>query len=190
MCLPACLVTSSPSYEEPKQTRPFLLAEASSPDVRQIKVVDLDGPFPLEFSASVVSEDAGESVTSRLVLDYGIASDQHPYLLPLGDPDAIEAATLDDGPRTLSAKWVRSSNTDTGCHYATMFATHSLDFDTGCPEKPDDFSFLTWTVVVCKSTDAPCCDPTAPADEGGCAALSCPDIDPNVRCAAPSGGAP
>ncbi|MFO0587510.1 MAG: hypothetical protein U0441_08225 [Polyangiaceae bacterium] len=183
-------MTSSPSYEEPKQTRPFLIAEASSPDVRQIKVVDLAGQFPLEFSASVMSEDAGEGVTARLVLDYGIAVDQHPYRQPLGDPDTIEAATLDDGPRTLTAKWESSFQTGTGCHYATMFATHKLNFDTGCPVNPDDFSFLTWTVVVCKSTDAPCCDPTAPAEEGGCAALSCPDIDPNVRCAAAPGGSP
>lgn len=189
MSLPACLVTSSPTFEEPKQTRPFLLSESSSPDVRQIKVVD-NYKLPVEFSASVISEDAGDKVYGRLVLDYGIAVDKHPYRQALGDWAPINPATLDFGPRTLTGTWESSSKPTTGCHYVSLLATHDIDFVVGCPTDPADFDFLTWTVVVCDSSVAPCCDPAAPDGEGGCGALSCPDIDPNVRCQAPPGGAP
>ncbi len=189
MTLPACLVTSSPTFEEPKRTRPFLLSEASSPDVRQIKVMDTDKYLPFEFGASVLSEDAGDDVIGRLVLDYGVAVDDLPFQ-SLGEPSAVAAATLDDGPRPLTATWGSAYKPTVGCHYVSLLATHKLGFGNGCPEDPEDFDFLTWTVIVCKSSDGPCCDPQSPADDGGCAAADCPVVDPDVRCDNPAGGAP
>lgn len=191
MTLPACLVTSSPTFEEPTQTRPFLLSESTVPDLRRIKVVNTAESLPLEFSASVLSEDVGADVVGRLVLDYGIAEDQRPYRQPLGDPASVAAATLDDGPRTLTARWESTYKPTLGCHYVSLLATHKLNFATGCPENPDDFDFLTWTVIVCDSNVGPCCDPTAPeGDKDSCAVFSCPDVDENVRCQAAPGGAP
>lgn len=191
MTLPACLVTSSPTFEEPKRTRPFLLAEGSSPDVRQIKVVDVatGKSLPLEFGAAVVSEDAGTDVIGRLVLDYGVAVDGLPFQ-SLGEPSSVVAATLDDGPRTLTAKWGSTYKPPLGCHYVSLLASHEFAFATSCPEDPLDFDFLTWTVVVCDSSQGPCCDPSAPKGEGDCAPLECPVVDPNVRCDNPAGGAP
>lgn len=188
MSLPACLVTSSPTFEEPKRTRPFLLSESSSPDIRRIKVVDTSKSLPLEFSVSVVSEDAEDDVVGRLVLDYGIEVDGRPYHQPLGDPGSVAAATLDDGPRTLTARWESTYKPTLGCHYVSLLATHDLNFATGCPVDPADFDFLTWTVIVCDSSQAPCCDPTDPAADGGCAAAECPAVDLNVRCDKPAGG--
>jgi hypothetical protein len=199
MFFPACLVTSSPSFEEPERTPPFLLGPSARPEQRQVKVVDLAPALPVEFSATVRSEDNGADVQGRLVLDYGFKPPGGPpgvpYRQPLGDPVSVEASTLDDMSRTLSAQWFTGSNpTTVGCHYVTLFATHNIDFNTGCPADPADFDFLTWTVITCDSTAAPCCDPTLPADDGGCQILLCPEIDPNARCdvaaAAESRGAP
>lgn len=189
MSLPACLVTSSPSFEEPERTPPFLLAQTSSPDIRRVKVVDLLKFKPsgthTDFSAGVRSEDAGDRVLGRLVLDYGIRGDDgRPYADVLQEGVYIPAGTLDDAPRTLTAQWFPKATL--GCHTVTLFATHELDFATGCPTEPDDFDFLTWTVSVCDSGQAPCCDPNSPEAEGGCVKFQCPDTQEDVRCGGPA----
>ena len=197
MSLPACLVTSSPTFEEPERTPPFLIGPTARPDLRQVKVVDVGGiPDPVEFSAQVRSEDNGQQVFGRLVLDYGIAPQGgpgYPYQQILKDVVTLEPGTLEDKARILAAKWYPGSNkAPVGCHTVTLFATHEINFETGCPADPDDFDHLTWTVYVCDSTSAPCCDPELPAEQGGCTNFQCPPIDEDVRCDVPSvsGGAP
>lgn len=202
MSLPACLVTSSPSFDEPERTPPFLLDPSARPDPRQVLVVDVAQGAPVEFSAAVRSEDNGIDVQGRLVLDYGFRVPGGPPTATyqaLGDPVIVGASTLDDTSRTLSAVWFTGSNKPTvGCHNVTLFATHGIDFTTGCPFDPADFDYISWTVIVCNGMQAPCCDPTLPPDQGGCQAFQCTKIDPNTRCevvaGAPagtaSGGAP
>lgn len=203
MLLPACLVTSSPSFEEPERTPPFLLEPTALPDLRQVVVVDMSEPGPVEFSAGVRSEDNGVDVQGRLVLDYGFKPPGGPpgatYRQPLGDPVNVEASTLDDTSRALTTRWFTGSNKTTlGCHNVTLFATHNINFETGCPADPADFDHVTWTVLVCDSMQAPCCDPTLAPEAGGCKSFQCPEIDPGTRCdsaaargtSAASGGAP
>lgn len=184
---PACLVTSSPTFEEPERTPPFLLGPSARPDLRVVKVVDMAEFDPVEFSATVRSEDNGTDVQGRLVLDYGVkplgGPPGVPYRQALSDPVQADASTLDDGSRTLTASWFTGSNkTTVGCHNVTLFATHEINFTTGCPADPKDFDFLTWTVITCDSTQAPCCDPTLAPEEGGCQSFLCPKTDPNARC--------
>lgn len=198
MVLPGCLVTSSPSFEEPERTPPFLLGPSARPDPRLVEVIDMADLDPVEFSATVRSEDNGVDVQGRLVLDYGFVPPGGPpgvpYRQPLGDPVIVGASTLDDTSRTLSALWFPGSNqTNPGCHTVTLFATHELDFSRGCPADPADFDSITWTVIVCDSNQAPCCDPTLPPEDGGCQTFLCPKTDPAARCdVAPSetGGTP
>jgi hypothetical protein len=195
MSLPACLVTSSPSFEEPERTPPFLMAQSARPDIRQIKVVDTTGG-PVEFAAVVRSEDNGADVYGHLVLDYGVTPpggpDYQPYLLQLKSPFNIEPGTLGETtPRTLSAEWFPGSiMAPAGCHTVTLFAMHDVNFQNGCPNDSNDFDFLTWIVVVCSGSS--CCDPKLPPDqERSCKNLQCPDTDPDIRCdtvAPPPGG--
>ncbi|MEZ4295794.1 MAG: hypothetical protein R3B70_12520 [Polyangiaceae bacterium] len=182
MSLPACLVTSSPSFEEPERTPPFLLGPTARPDLHQIKVVDLKGAPEIEFSAQVRSEDNGEDVLGRLVLDYGspLSGPGIPFQATL-DETRVEASTLDDTTRSLTTQWYPFDES-LGCHTVTLFATHEIDLDTRCPADPKDFDSLTWTVIVCNSVQAPCCDPNPPAGQPGCADFKCPDVDPNARC--------
>jgi len=189
MSLPACLVTSSPTFEDPQRTPPFLMATGARPDLRQIKVVDESGtPDPIEFAAGVRSEDNGDNVYGHLVLDYGVSPPggpaNQPYLQSLQLPFSIAPGTLDDTTtRTLSAKWYPgSAKAPVGCHTVSLFASHEFD-NNGCPLDSTDFDFLTWTVLVCNMTDGSCCDPKLPADdEDGCKSFVCPPTDPNVRC--------
>lgn len=201
--LSGCLVTSSPSFEEPERTPPFLMEATAAPDPRQVLVVDMAEPGPVEFSVGLRSEDNRLDVQGRLVLDYGFKPPGGPpgatYRQPLGDPVPIDASSLDDTSRTITARWFTGSNKTTlGCHNVTLFATHEIDFETGCPADPADFDHVSWTVIVCDSVQAPCCDPTLDPTAGGCQSFQCPQIDPATRCGAASsstssgasGGAP
>lgn len=187
MSLPACLVTSSPTFEEPERTPPFLIAPSARPDLRQIKVVDTSSKInQIDFSAAVRSEDNGDDLYARLVLDYGVmppGGPGFPYQQILFEIN-IDPGTLNDTiPRTITTQWFFHSNTPPeGCHTATLFATHEIDLQTGCPADPTDFNFLTWTVFVCNQAMGSCCDPTMPPDKGGCKSFVCPDADPDVRC--------
>jgi hypothetical protein len=188
MSLPACLVTSSPSFDEPQRTPPFLMAQTASPDLRRIKVIDLFKFKPsgthADFSAGVRSEDAGSSVVGRLVLDYGVRGDDgRPYVAVLQEGTLLPPATLDDPPRTLTAQWF--PKTTLGCHTVTLFATHAIDLTTGCPADAADFDLITWTVWVCDSGPGECCDPNSPEAEGGCPDFQCPAAQEDVGCGIP-----
>lgn len=187
MSLSGCLVTSTPSYEEPERTPPFLLSSGAKPDLLAITVIDVNGdPSPVEFAAVLRSEDNGDTVFGRLVLDYGVAApggSPDPYQRSIRDTSA-PAGTLDGPPRTLAVTWnIGTTDKPTaGCHNVTLLATHEAYVDSGCPVDPADFDFLTWTIFVCDSSQGSCCDPTAPVDQGGCPAFQCPKIDPELRC--------
>ncbi|MBK8251684.1 MAG: hypothetical protein IPK82_03340 [Polyangiaceae bacterium] len=182
MSLSACLVTSSPSFEDPEQTPPFLIGPTAQPTLHEIFVVDRSGPSEFPFSARVVSEDAGQDVLGRLVLDYGVPlpGPEIPFQEVLDDT-IVAASTIDDESRTLTTQWYPTDET-LGCHTVTLFASHAFNVDTRCPADPKDFDSLTWTVIVCDSVMAPCCDPTPPPGEPGCADLKCPEVDPTARC--------
>jgi hypothetical protein len=156
MITPACLVTSTPEFEDPPQTAPLLLGANASPDLREIVMVDQPA---IEFRASVVSEDADVSVKVRLLIDYGVQSliNERPYLDAEVSIKEVPPGKLADGPRDVVAKlfpdqilWVPK----TGCHTVTMMVTHSFDQDLGCPVDLDDSSQLTWQVIRCD--ESPC----------------------------------
>jgi hypothetical protein len=183
MSLEACLVTSSPTFEDPERTPPFLVAATAQPDLREILVVNkFEVSNPLVFSAGLRSEDNGESIVGLVVRNYGVeGSDTKPYEDELGRRVA-EPGTLDDTSRRLSVPWYVNKADINGCANVSLLAMHKVDEITGCPVDPVDFDFLTWTVIVCEGS-MDCCDPTAgPGEEDACSNLACPEIDPEIRC--------
>lgn len=195
MTLSSCLVTSTPSFEERKRTAPFLLSETADPDLREIMVIDVTEPVVVDFSVGVVSEDADTKVHGQLVLDYGVGVQGYdtPYVSDIGRPVTLdEPGTLDDPPRTLSARWSlnKSNHPPLGCHNVALFASHEFDDATGCSVDPVDFDYVLWTIILCDSAqEGTCCKPTADPDKGGCT-LKCPLIDPEVRCGQSAGASP
>ena len=168
MTASACLVTSSPTFEDPPATKPYLEFETAQPDPRKIVVIDGSVAL-LTFQAFVRSEDAGERVDVRLMVDYGTCDFdvQRPFAQSFTDGD-IAAASFDDTGRIVSARF--APNDLEGCHRITLMASHAFDDATGCPVDPEDFTQITWTVFSCLT----------PAAEGGCGPIdpaSCPPLE-------------
>jgi hypothetical protein len=192
----ACLVTSTPTYKEPTQTPPQLLASLASPPLLQPVVVDKEGMQapPVKFDASILSEDGvddagvARSITVELLLDYGVPNVIcQPFQERVDIRTNIPAGTLAEGPRALPTMiWLAATTVlNPGCHTITMLASHEFDDSTDCPVDQRDSSQLTWFVDVCDSTSAT--DPCAPCPAGaaGCvnAALdACPQA--TVSCPA------
>lgn len=162
----ACLVTSSPSFDEPSQTKPFLDFESASPDPRRILTIEPGSQERHSFSALVRSEDLEEDVRVRLLVDYGkCGSNGSPFAgLLLASP--VPASTFDDTGRKAVVDTTLESLSE-GCHRLTMIATHEFEDPIGCPTDPEDFTQITWTVFVCKDNCAT--DPiTCPVVEASC----------------------
>jgi hypothetical protein len=167
----SCLVTSTPEFEDPAQTPPFLLADTAIPDPRQILLIENTQSGQI-FSAVVRSEDVGEDVQVRLLLDYGWKNVQLglPYQ-DLQQGNRVPASTWDQDGRVarVNADFLQSLRMEPGCHRITLMVSHAFDDATGCPvpevdaegnRTVDDFSQITWTVVKCGPAGCPTIDPT------------------------------
>jgi len=159
-----CLVTSVPDYSDPKQTPPFLVAAAASPNVWEPLEIFKD-PNNLEypsqpFQLAVRSEDAGKKVQFKRFIDYGSGSSpEQPYFT---DESAGELPPghLADGDRTFTKNWT-PRNIPTGCHTLTLIASHAFDSSTDCPVDLADSSQLTWQILLCPEAQSctRACDP-------------------------------
>lgn len=182
----ACLVTSTPSFDPPEQTRPFLVASSADPDPRGVLVVDsLNLPTSFDFTANVVSNDANAPVELKLYLDYGFTNIAgQPFRKSLGNPPALPPSTMDDEKRPpAKARWFPGiDDVSFGCHTITLIASHRFDDTLECPVCRNDSSQITWPVFRCDSSkpmDTPCsvdfsacakwedtCKPAADPDAG------------------------
>jgi hypothetical protein len=184
---PACLVTSTPSFDPPRQTPPMLMAGEASPSLQVPLVAVANDPSPeaiksFTFRTSVYSEDNGQPVIVQLLMDYGFKRDPestHPWLLPVRENIAFPAGTLDDGPRPISVKWTFSEGKpdQLGCHTMTLLASHAFDQSTLCPLDPNDSDQLVWYFLWCNqgecdSIDVESCGEPAP----GVLPASCADL--------------
>jgi len=158
---PGCLVTSEPVSYEPIQTPPIIVASGLSPDPRDILLfggaTGVKGE--LRITASVLSEDVGESVKVALYADYGarIENSKFPYrYISLNFLD-LPASTLADGPRPLEdVTWVIGNPPlDPGCHRLTLMVTHEFAKPSLCPANLNDSSQVTWHLRQCDVGDCP-----------------------------------
>jgi hypothetical protein len=164
MATPACLVTSTPSFEPPKRTAPFLVAAGAQPDPRVMISIDERKTAPAKsFTVDVVSEDNGQDVFFRLYVDYGFkppGTDQ-PFRALFANIPALESSTMSDTmERTVRFTWSpQLTGTGTGCHTLTLIASHDFDPATQCPKCLSDSSQITWQLYVCDSTKVDECMP-------------------------------
>lgn len=180
MSTAGCLVTSTPEFDPPEQTAPFLIASSADPDNRRVIRAESDVE-PLKFSASVLSEDAGERVRVSLLVDYGVPNPLTGHVFQ--DAEAfnqpLPPGTLADGPRRITASLVPALRMPSpGCHTVTMMVTHEFDPVSGCPVSKADSSYLVWFVYKCGDTG---CPPTVDL---------CPAADPTVTCPDVAGDSP
>jgi hypothetical protein len=168
-----CLITSTPTYDTPQQTPPLLLAADAKPVITEAQpVVVSESTPPLNFSASVISEDNNQQVQLALLIDYGVEQNGNPYR---GGPEAVHGmvlpngiGTLAEGPRLTQSLQLESTiftvvsagtppQPVPTCHTVTMVATHEFgDANTGCPRCLVDSSMLTWTIIACPGPGTSC----------------------------------
>jgi hypothetical protein len=164
MVIPACLVTSTPDFTPPTQTRPFIIPSSADPDPRAVKVlddVDPDAMGTIDFKAQIVSDDQLEQVAFQVYIDYGVANPvtSQPFLVQDSNVRPLPASTMQETkPRIADAK-VPPQIIAFGCHTVTLMASHHFDALTGCPSCANDSSFVTWPVYHCNSSSGPPCDP-------------------------------
>jgi len=169
MSTPACLVTSTPEFEQPRQTPPFLITSTASPDPTQIYVVDnaklATQQNAVTFSADVRSDDNGESVEFQLYIDYGWPGNQlgQPFRMHIPDIAPLEPSTMSDTSRRVTAKWFPTSpDFGLGCHTVTLIASHRFDKSSttysGCPACLNDSSQITCQIYRCDSDNNFSCD--------------------------------
>ncbi len=181
--LASCLVTSSPTFEDPPDTKPFLDFETATPDPRKVLVIE-SGVSSVEFRAFVRSEDRGRPVQGRLLLDYGFPSATGLPFRSSQNVKQLDASSFDNTSRVFSIKAdLESVFNVTGCHRITLMASHAFDDGTGCPVDPDDFTQITWTVIGCASEEG--CPTIDFADPD-----ACPPVSVSCASLAGAGGGP
>ncbi len=167
-----CLEISEPVKYEPTQSPPILVSSGLDPDPRGILLVGGDvglAEFPI--TASVVSEDAGETVKVALYVDYGITNAlEQPFRYALPNFPELPPATLTDPPRPLiGVRWVSGAfPIQPGCHRLTLVVTHEFDTASGCPQNLNDSSQVTWHFRQCDVGECPLALEDCPVTESTC----------------------
>jgi len=185
----ACLVASTPEFDEPAQTRPFLVAAAADPDLREFLLV-VDDDQRVDFRASVISEDRAEPLKIALYVDYGLTNNAgNPFRQSIADFPDIPAGTLKQGPRPVHAEWfLDSAVVPPGCHTITMMVTHKFDFRK-CPDRLADSSHLVWNILRCTSAEACTFDPFKDCPNSlGTDLVTCPSKSPGPDSGVGGGG--
>jgi hypothetical protein len=158
----ACLVTADPVSYEPQPTPPIILTSGLDPDPRRIhRLGGVSGVDVLDIKASVLSEDAGQTVKTALFIDYGEKSPQgQPFRFFLQSFPELPASTLGAGPRALQGVryFVDSIPLLPGCHRLTLVVTHAFDLESGCPKQLYDSDQVTWHFNRCNEDGSDCPD--------------------------------
>jgi hypothetical protein len=184
----ACVIADPPQFTPPKHTRPFLVDATAEPD--PAAVLTVDSTSVVTFSADVISQDdqagsasgagggaAGnfQEVFGFLYIDLGFNGPDplRPYSFAIQTSHALAGGTIDQTTgRQMSATWTPGSPPIApGCHTATLMVSHIFD-DIPCPVCDDDFSAITWQVVMCSDASGPDCQSLPIHGPGSCDGLT------------------
>jgi hypothetical protein len=147
---PGCLVTTSPDFQQPKQTVPVLSGLSLEPyAVHQLKLNAGTNMYPIvPLSFYVVSEDlAGPSPLGFLLENFrGFGQGKNTKLG--GGTIRVPLGHLDSPPRRVDFPFQFDMDpTKSNCRSATLVMTHEFE-DPGAdilkPVNPDDVASVTW----------------------------------------------
>jgi hypothetical protein len=157
-----CLVTADPVSYEPQPTPPIILTTGLDPDPRRIhRLGGVSGVTMLDIKASVLSEDAGQTIKTALFIDYGHANAQgQPFRFFVQSFPELAPSTLGAGPRDLQGVdyFLASTPLVAGCHRLTLVVTHAFDTKSGCPKQLFDSDQVTWHFNRCNEDGSDCAD--------------------------------
>jgi hypothetical protein len=140
-----CIIAEPPEFDEPQRTPPVLDLAHATPAITNIQVLEADrGPnHALTFHVPVRSEDLGQELAYRLLLNYG-ASNEY-----LEAADSVPPSTFNDTSRIIAFSWL-TQRAPVGCQQLTLFVTHSLNRDPETKQliDPNDVALATWWLDV------------------------------------------
>lgn len=186
-----CIVTESPSFEAPARTAPRLVNV--SPEPTELLRAPASGQvYELpSFQFQIVSEDVGQRVDSRIVVDYGVDPANTGFVdFDLGE--TIAPGKMTDGPRPKDKKaiidlklprlqYAPDNNGGRSCRTVTLLVSHEFrtSGDRYCPSSVADSDQVSWFVVLCPGADV---SPEA------CPIVDCPTATqgPTSYCVDPS----
>ncbi|MEO6599675.1 MAG: hypothetical protein ABIQ16_07365 [Polyangiaceae bacterium] len=149
-----CIVADPPVSRDPVQTRPVLDTASAVPLSAQVLVVISGDKNGVKFTVPVLSEDAGENLFARFVLDYGAVSEDTLV------SQRIPASTYTDTSRSaLLPGWIPKA-TLKDCHVVTLIVAHESTFTNGNIAKLEptkarqDAVFMNWWVNIDPALDA------------------------------------
>jgi hypothetical protein len=148
------LVTSSPEFDPPKRTPPYI-TQLVHPPAYQIIPIESRDPLrtidPMDLEFELVSEDLQAGPVAQLGLDYkprpGVGD--NPVLI--GSQDEIPPGHLTGagaGPRRVTIKLEMRSAPSPGCHSITLMVTHAFKLGEFAPKDEGDVSLATWWAAI------------------------------------------
>jgi hypothetical protein len=154
VCSTACIVADPPEYRDPVQTRPVLDTASASPVTRNVLSAYTNATSGIPFTVPVRSEDAGENLLARFVLDYESTAEE--TLLS----QRIPASTYADTSRSANLPpWIPKASLK-DCHIITLIVAHESTFTNGNINQLDkvkareDAAFMSWWANVDPATDS------------------------------------
>lgn len=183
LALTGCIVTDAPTFLGPERTAPRLVSV--SPEPSELIRVPTSGPTydlpSLQFQ--ILSEDAGQRVDSRVVIDYGLDPANDPgFDYDLGV--SIAPGRLSDGPRPKDSRaiidrklsrlqYAPTNNDGRSCRTVTLIVSHEFrsSGERYCPVDLNDADWVTWFVALCPGSDA---------SEEACPVVGCPAPAPGA----------
>lgn len=118
-----CIIEDPPAYTPPEQTPPRLDLRRAVPLVDQVIVASRGER--IAFNVPVFSEDKGDDLIARLLLNYqgeGVFEDDVAS-------DQIPASTLEDATREIEIEWQIPQLPSPGCKRLTLLVSHLGNLD-------------------------------------------------------------
>lgn len=138
-----CLIDDPPAYTQPKRTPPRLAYNKADPLLDQI--ITVTSSDSIDFTIPVASEDAGEELRAKLILDGKI----------IVDNASLPPSTLDDSGRVIRttaspAFLMFAAALGPGCHLFTLRVAHASSLPLGDvpPTDTEDLAEAYWWANV------------------------------------------